>query len=357
MRTCIAAVTLGCVLTPLGPASPAAATTTVDAVGHSLYSGQVTLSTTLSGGTYLLVDPVRGNGRTCDMNNGTTGCVTFTDADNVWGSGDQAAAVDAHYGAALTFDYFRDVHGHAGVFGDGRGVPSRVHYGTNFLNAFWDGTQLTYGDGNNRPPVSVDVVAHEWTHGVTDAVVPGGLEYAGESGGLHEATSDIFATMVEFSADNPVDPGDYTIGELVYASLPVRQMYDPALDGVSHSCWSTSTPQADPHYSSGVADHFFFNLAEGTGETPYGTSPVCGSAAGVTGIGRAAAERIWWRALATHFTSTTTYVDPDAPADTARAATLRAATDLYGQCSPQYRTVQAAWTAVNVAGADPACGP
>ncbi|MEU4381244.1 M4 family metallopeptidase [Micromonospora echinofusca] len=336
----------------------------VAGTGNSVYSGTVTVDTTLSGSTYQMIDPLRGNGSTCDMNNGTSTCTTITDADNTWGTGAtsnrQSAAVDAHYGAAKTYDYFKNVHGRNGIFGDGRGVPSRVHYGNNYVNAFWDGSRMTYGDGsgNSRPLVSIDVAAHEMSHGVTENVVPGGLTYSGESGGLNEATSDIFGNMVEFYANSPADPGDYQVGEKININgdgTPLRYMYNPALDGSGDSCWSTSTRNKDVHYSSGVANHFFFNLAEGTGATPYGTSPICGSAPAVTGIGRVKAEKIWWRALDAYFTSNTSYVNTSNPANTARAYTLRAATDLYGSCSTEYRTVQAAWTAVNVAGNDAPC--
>ncbi|MER7419304.1 M4 family metallopeptidase [Micromonospora peucetia] len=336
----------------------------VAGTGNSVYSGAVTVDTTLSGSTYQLVDPLRGNGSTCDMNNGTSTCTTFTDADNTWGTGApsnrQSAAADAHYGAARTYDYFKNVHGRNGIFGDGRGVPSRVHYGNNYVNAFWDGSRMTYGDGsgNANPLVSIDVAAHEMSHGVTENVVPGGLTYSGESGGLNEATSDIFGNMVEFYANSTADPGDYQVGEKININgdgTPLRYMYNPTLDGSSDSCWSTSTKNKNVHYSSGVANHFFFNLAEGTGATPYGTSPLCGSAPAVTGIGRVKAEKIWWRALDAYFTSNTSYVNTSNPANTARAYSLRAATDLYGSCSTEYRTVQAAWTAVNVAGNDAPC--
>jgi subtilisin-like proprotein convertase family protein len=322
------------------------------------------VDTTPPGTAYTMVDPSHGNGRTCDMNNGTSTCTTFSDADNVWGNGTnsnrQSAGVDAHYGAALTFDYYNAVHGRNGIFGNGAGVPSRVHYGNNYVNAFWDGAQMTYGDGsgNAKPLVSIDVAAHEMTHGVTDAVVPGGLTYSGESGGLNEATSDIFAAAVEFFANNASDAGDYLVGEKIDINgngTPLRYMHNPTLDGSSHGCWSTSTRLVDVHYSSGVANHFFFNLSEGTGATPFGTSPVCGSAPAVVPIGRAKAERIWFRALDVYFTSNTSYVNTTNPANTARAYTLRAATDLYGLCSTEYKTVQAAWTAVNVAGNDTAC--
>lgn len=327
--------------------------------GRSVYAGQVTIDTTLSGSTYSLVDPLRGDNPTCDMGNGVTTCTTFTDLDNVWGNGSvsdrQSVAVDAHYGAAKTYDYFKLTHGRNGVFGDGRPVRSRVHYGDNYDNAFWDGIQMTYGDGwnNTNPLVTLDIAGHEMTHGVTDNVVPGGLTYAGESGGLNEATSDIFGTAVEFYANNATDRPDYLLGERI--GTPLRYMYDPAQDGVSHGCWSTNTKNVDVHYSSGVGNHFFFNLAEGTGSTPYGYSPVCGSAPGVTGIGRVKAERIWWRALDVYFTSNTSYVNTANPGNTARAYTLRAAADLFGGCSTEYKAVQAAWTAVNVAGTDAAC--
>ncbi|WP_346537878.1 M4 family metallopeptidase [Micromonospora sp. DPT] len=338
----------------------------VAGTGNSIYSGTVSIDTTLSGSTYQMIDPSHGNGSTCDMNNGTSTCTTFTDADNTWGNGTnsnrQSAAVDAHFGAAKTFDYFKNVHGRNGIFGNGTGVPSRVHYGSNYVNAFWDGSRMTYGDGssNARPLVSLDVAGHEMSHGVTENVVPGGLTYSGESGGINEATSDIFGTMVEFYANTTADPGDYQIGEKININgngTPLRYMYDPALDGSSDRCWTTSTKNKDVHYSSGPANHFFFNLAEGTGATAYGTSPVCGSAPAVTGIGRAKAEKIWFRALDVYFTSNTSYVNTTTPSNTARAYSLRAATDLYGNCSTEYKAVQAAWTAVAVAGNDAPCSP
>ncbi len=334
---------------------------TIAGTGNSIYAGAVSVDTTATDTGYRLVDPSHGAGNTCDLNGGTTTCTTFTDDDNVWGNGttsDRAsAAIDAHYGAATTIDYYRNVLGRDGIFGTGVGVPSRVHYGSNYVNAFWDGSQMTYGDGANnaKPLVALDVAGHEMSHGVTANVVPGGLTYSGESGGLNEATSDIFGSMVEFYANNPQDPGDYDIGEKIDIrgnGRPLRYMYNPALDGGSQGCWSSATNGVDVHYSSGVANHFFFDLAEGTGDTAYGSSPLCGSAQPVTGIGRNKAEQIWFRALTTYFVSNTKYVNPAVPTATARAYSLSAAADLYGQCGTEYQAVQAAWDAVNVAGSD-----
>jgi Zn-dependent metalloprotease len=336
---------------------------TVTGSGRSIYSGTVPISTTqVSATSYSLRDVDHGNGTTCDMNNGTSSCTLFSDADNAWGTGsnssDQSAAVDAHYGAATTYDYYKNTFGRNGIFNNGTGVPSRVHYGNAYSNAFWDGRQMTYGDGagNARPLVSLDVAGHEMSHGVTERTA--NLTYSGESGGLNEATSDIFGTMVEFYANNGSDVGDYQIGEKINLNgtgAPLRYMYNPALDGKGHSCWANNTKTVNVHYSSGVGNHFFFNLAEGTGATAYGTSPICGSAAPVVGIGRAKAAAIWYRALSTYFTSSTKYYLATNLNNTARAYTLRAATDLYGRCSTEYKAVQKAWSAVNVAGNDAAC--
>jgi len=325
--------------------------------GRTIYSGTVKLDTTPVGALYQLKDPVRGNGNTCDMNNGTGACANMFDADNIWGnflpSNRQSAAADAHYGAAKTFDYYKLIHARNGIFGNGLGVPSRVHYSNNYVNAFWDGTQMTYGDGagNAHPLTSLDVAGHEMTHGVTQAV--SGLVYSGESGGINEATSDIFGTMVEFYANNATDPGDYLIGEKIDifgTGKPLRYMHNPFLDTKSPNCWNANTKNLDPHYSSGVGNHFYFLLAEGSGATSYGNSPTCNGST-LTGLGRAKAQKIYYRALDVYYTSTTKYVDPGN--NDARYFSLRAAADLYGACSIEYRTVQKAWSAVSVTGADP----
>ncbi|MBV1853609.1 M4 family metallopeptidase [Catellatospora tritici] len=333
---------------------------TVLGTGYSMYSGTVSIDTTLTSSspvTYSMIDPSHGNNRVCSMGNSTGACTTMTDADNIWGNGTpsntQTAGVDAYFGAAKTYDYFKNVHSRCGILGACAGVTSRVHYASNYVNAFWDGTQMTYGDGsgNIRPLTALDVAGHEMSHGVTEALA--GLIYSGESGGLNEATSDIFGNMVEFYAGVAADPGDYLVGEKIDifgTGAPLRYMYNPPLDGSSYGCWFSGIGSSDPHYSSGVANHFYFDLAEGTGATAYGTSPICGSAAPVTGIGRAKAEKIWYRALDVHFVASETYAQ-------ARTHTLSAAADLYGLCSTEYKAVHLAWAAVNVVGTDPCAGP
>ncbi|MFD5816467.1 M4 family metallopeptidase [Streptomyces sp. NPDC127038] len=334
--------------------------------GSSLYSGTVPLETTASGSAYQLKDPTRGNTYTGDAANKTDLCIfgicisrapatLFTDADNHWGTGASSdrssAAVDAQYGTDMTWDYYKNVHGRNGIAGDGKGSYNRVHYGKNYNNAFWDDSCfcMTYGDGDGStfgPLVALDVAGHEMSHGVTSKTAA--LTYSGESGGLNEATSDIFGTMVEWYADNPSDPGDYLIGEKIvrpgFGKPALRFMDKPSKDGNSADCWSSSVGNLDVHYSSGVANHFAYLLAEGSGaKTVNGVaydSPTCNGAT-VTGIGHDKVGRIWYRALTVYMTSSTNYAG-------ARTATLNAAKDLYGAGSAEYDAVAAAWSAVSV---------
>ncbi|MEV6014862.1 MULTISPECIES: M4 family metallopeptidase [unclassified Streptomyces] len=334
--------------------------------GGSLYSGTVPLETTASGSAYQLKDPTRGNTYTGDAANKTDLCIfgicisrapatLFTDADNHWGTGTSSdrssAAVDAQYGTNATWDYYKNVHGRNGIAGDGKGSYNRVHYGKNYNNAFWDDSCfcMTYGDGDGStfgPLVALDVAGHEMSHGVTSKTAA--LTYSGESGGLNEATSDIFGTMVEWYADNASDPGDYLIGEKIvrpgFGKPALRFMDKPSKDGNSADCWSSSVGNLDVHYSSGVANHFAYLLSEGSGaKTVNGVaydSPTCNGAT-VTGIGHDKVGRIWYRALTVYMTSSTNYAG-------ARTATLNAAKDLYGAGSAEYDAVAAAWSAVSV---------
>ena len=343
-----------------GCTSPVAA----EGIGHSLLEGTVALATSNCGNGYELVDQTRGGGSTTNMGMRQSGMGSvYTDADNTWGNGSlidaATVAVDAHYGISVTWDYYLDRHGRHGIADDGVGATSRVHYGRNYANAFWRDSCfcMTFGDGDNgvtvNPLVALDVAGHEMSHGVTSHTAD--LDYVGESGGLNEATSDIFGTMVEYYANNPADPVDYLIGENIYANNPgtlaLRYMFKPSLDGASPDCYIPELGDLDVHYNSGVANHFYYLLAEGAvvpdgfgADTEFALTPgdlVCDGNTAITGIGREAAEKIWYRALAIYMTSNTDYAG-------ARAATLSAAEDLFGAGSDEQNAVAAAWNAVSV---------
>ncbi|MFG2636232.1 M4 family metallopeptidase [Streptomyces sp. NPDC048362] len=325
--------------------------------GKTLYSGTVSLNTVQSGSTYQLTDSARGNHKTYNLARRTSGTGTLVaSSSNVFGTGtasssssDQTAAADAAYGAAETWDFYKNTFGRSGIKNNGVGAYSRVHYGNAYVNAFWDDSCfcMTYGDGDGNvdPLTSLDVAGHEMSHGVTANTA--GLNYSGESGGLNEATSDIFGTGVEFYANNASDKGDYLIGEKININgdgTPLRYMDKPSKDGGSADSWSSGVGNLDVHYSSGVANHFFYLLSEGSGaKTINGVSYNSPTSNGstVTGIGRDKALQIWYKALTTYFTSTTNY-------KSARTGTLSAASALYGSTSAEYKAVAAAWSAVNV---------
>ncbi|WP_423833944.1 M4 family metallopeptidase [Streptomyces manipurensis] len=323
--------------------------------GNTQYSGQVTIGSTQSGSTWNLTDATRGSHKTYNLNRGTSGTGTlFSGPDDIWGNGSpsnlETAGADAQYGAQLTWDYYKNVHGRNGLRNDGVAPYSRVHYGNAYINAFWQDSCfcMTYGDGagNNKPLTSIDVAAHEMTHGLTS--VTGNMTYSGESGGLNEATSDIFAAAVEFHANNAQDVGDYLVGEKIDINgdgTPLRYMDKPSKDGSSKDAWYSGIGSIDVHYSSGPANHWYYLASEGSGaKVVNGVSYDSPTSDGlpVTAIGRDAASKIWFRALTTGlFKSNTNYA-------AARTATLQAAADLYGAGSVTYNNAANAWAAINV---------
>jgi Zn-dependent metalloprotease len=354
---------------------------TVAAVGtgKSYYYGNLALPTDKKSATkYDMIDTTRGNGSVYDLKGAavsnvldiliaTLGATLFTDADNVWGNNatsDRATvATDIHYGVGVTWDYYKNVHGRLGLANDGKGIKSYAHSnfktssgGTSGVNAAYVALvkSMFYGDGDPAngygPVVGIDVAGHEMTHGVTAAT--SNLAYSGDAGGLNESSSDILGTMVEFYANNPNDAPDYRIGEKMRTDgKAFRDMYNQAADGHSFNCYIAGgfDPNNDtthnPHYTSGVGNRFFYLLAEGavvpagSGLTP--SQLVCNGDTGIAGIGRDKAGKIWYRALTTKFTSSTTYPQ-------ARAATIASADELYGAGSAESAAVARAWSAASV---------
>ena len=338
-----------------GPSPTPCAGTAGSGIGRSMYAGNVSIGTTKCGTSWEMQDMGRGRAFTFDLNNKTSGGTAFKDADNTWGNNTNAdratAGVDAHFGVATTFDYFKNVHGRNGIGNDGKGAQARVHYGLNYANASWSDTCfcMNFGDGNGTtysPLVSLDIAGHEMSHGVTGRTAA--LAKTGEAGGLNESTSDIFGSMVEFYAANAADAGDFTIGEKVVVAgglNALRYMFKPSRDGASKDCWYSAIGTANSHYSSGVGNHFFYLLSQGAvSPAGYGYTPaqlVCAGPTTLVAIGRAKAEKIWYRALTVYMTSSSNYAN-------ARVATMNAARDLYGLNSTEQKAVAAAWSAVNV---------
>jgi Zn-dependent metalloprotease len=282
--------------------------------------------------------------RTHDMRNGTSysSAVIADSAD--------AVANATHVHAGYTLDYYLAKHNRDSFDGNGTLVRSYVHYSTNYVNATWNGSVLTFGDGDSvksGPLVVLDVVAHEFTHGVTDFTAD--LIYSNESGALNEASSDIMAAAVEAHVEGLTD-GTFLVGENCWLAAPaLRFMYNPTQDGKSREHYSTrytgSEDGGGVHMNSGIANLFFYLLSQG-GQHPNAAHRV----APVTGIGIQPAANIWYRALTQYMTSSTNFAG-------ARTATISAATDLHGATSDQVCQVKNAWAEVGVGASCSAAPP
>ncbi|MDX1830118.1 MAG: M4 family metallopeptidase [Lutibacter sp.] len=328
------------------------------------YSGTRSIETTLSGGSYIMSDNTRGNGiNTYDLNTGTNynAAVNFSDNDNNWTSTEwdntakDNGALDAHWGAEMTYDYWLNKHGRNSFDNAGAAINSYVHYDVAYDNAFWDGSRMTYGDGSSDGTVgngyfdiltSLDVAAHEIGHAVCTNTA--NLAYQKESGAMNEAFSDIWAAAVEYYA--APEKSTWLIGEDIErrtTSASLRSMSDPKAEGqpdtyggtnwVSVNCTPTQTNDyCGVHTNSGVLNHWFYILSVGKS----GTNDI-GSTYSVTGIGIDKAAQIAFRLESVYLSANSTYAD-------ARTSGIQSAEDLYGVGSPEAIATTDAFYAVGI---------
>ncbi|PSL41873.1 thermolysin [Planomicrobium soli] len=289
-------------------------------------------------GTFLL-DRTRGKGiLTYD---GAKGLLLpgklWRDSDGIFNESYDGAAVDAHVYAGQTFDYYKNIHGRISYDGTGAKVVSTVHYGENYNNAFWSGSQMVYGDGDGVmfSPLSgsLDVVAHELTHAVTASTAK--LIYQGDSGAINESMSDIFGILVE---DHFKNSPDWLIGEDIYTPKQkgdaLRSLADPTVSGQPDHYTKRYMGTEDyggVHINSGIGNKVGFLLA--SGGTHFNIK--------VQGIGKAKTGKILYRTLTQYLTPKTTYRQY-------QAAAVQAATDLYGASSSEVASVKAAFSAVGL---------
>lgn len=313
------------------------------------YSGVRQITTDqVSSSSYRLRETGRGNGiqtMNAKKTTSTAGATDFTDTDNNWNNVNanmDEAATDAHWATEMTYDYFKNVHNRNSIDDKGFKLINYVHWDQNLFNAFWNGQYMAYGDGTGKGPLTaIDVGAHEMSHGLTSNTAS--LVYQGESGALNESFSDIFGACVESFAKGPT--GVWTIGEDFQT---IRNMKNPGAfshpDTYNGTNWASTTgaDNGGVHTNSGVQNKWFFILTDGESGTNDN-----GDAYTVTGIGIDKAAKIAFRNLTVYLTSNSNYAS-------ARTNALKSATDLYGNCSPEYIATADAWNAVGV-GAKSGC--
>jgi Zn-dependent metalloprotease len=322
-------------------------TADVEGTAHTKYSGtQKIMVTQKSTTNFVLQETGRGKGiSTFNANNASENSASypstdFVDTDNDWNNFNakwDEAATDAHWATEMTYDYYMKVHNRNSVDNAGFKLINYVHCGTGWFNANWNGSYMRYGDGpasTGKPLTAIDIGGHEMTHGVTSNSAQ--LVYQNESGALNESFSDIFGNMVEYYAKPAA--ASWAMGEAIGA---IRNMQDPGLfknpDTYKGTYWVTGTAdQGGVHTNSGVQNHWFYILSMGE----KGTNDI-GTAYDVPGITREKAAKIAFRNLTTYLTSSSNYA-------AARLNSLKAAKDLYGECSPEYISTGDAWNAVGV---------
>jgi bacillolysin len=325
-------------------------TTNATGTAVTAYSGTQTITTDNTGTTYRLRETGRGNGiQTLNMKTAGTNyasAVDFTDADNNWNNvntNKDQYATDAHWGAEKTYDYYFTKYNRNSIDNAGFALKNYVHvnlvaqgYPDN-VNAFWDGSRMSYGDGNSSyaPLTALDIAGHEITHGLTENT--SSLNYSNESGAMNEGFSDIFGTAIEFYA-RPTR-ANWTIGEDIGASF--RSMSNPNQfsqpDTYQGTYWYTGTADnGGVHTNSGVLNFWFYLLSQGGS----GTNDK-GTAYSVTGLGIDKAAAIAFRTNTVYLVSTSNYA-------AARTYAIKSAEDLYGVGSNEANQTSCAWAAVGV---------
>jgi Zn-dependent metalloprotease len=246
----------------------------------------------------------------------------------------------------ITLDFFAKVFGRDSLDGKGMNIDAIVHYGERFANAMWTGREMLFGDGDGIHILgfthSLDIVAHELTHAVTQHAIPGGLgqrrrgkkvELVGQAGALNESISDVFASMVkQWHAKQDVTQADWLLGEGILSpdmGRAVRSLKEPGrrartYDGDDQVGDMTAYVEGgDVHANSGIPNHAFYLAAHALG-----------------GHSWERAGRAWYEAMA--------LLKPRSTFRDAAHATIESAGRLFGGASKEQHAVQAAWEKVKL---------
>lgn len=283
---------------------------------------------------------------TKNCNNGSTqsSAVDFINTTSSWTAATpiNKSVFDLYYGIEKSYDYYSSKFSRNSYDNSGSQIIGIAHYSSAYNNAFWDGTYLSFGDGDGtsyNPFSCTDIVGHELTHAVTESSA--GLVYMDESGGLNESFSDIFGVAIDFYA-NP-GTANFLEGEQCKVSgQPFRNLINPKATLQPNTYlgqyWipSGGTDNGGVHTNSQVQNHWFYLLCQG------GTGTNDNAATyNVSGIGIADAEKIAYRNLTNYLTPNSTYAD-------ARTYAIQSAIDLFGACSSNVTQCANAWYAVGV---------
>lgn len=254
-----------------------------------------------------------------------------------------ATVTEAYNYSGSTYNFFKKIFNRNSIDTRGMKLDSTVHYGDDYNNAFWNGTQMVYGDGDGeifqRFTKSIDVIGHELSHGVTQ--YEAALEYEGQAGALNESFSDVFGSLIkQYFLKQKADKADWLIGSGLFTrkvkGVALRSMKDPG------SAYNDPTIGKDPqpghmkdyvnttgdnggvHINSGIPNRAFYLTSIELGEYSWET-----------------AGKIWYVALTEKLRERSNF-------QTAASAIYEVATNLYGIGSREQKAVQKAWNLVGI---------
>ncbi|PYZ94874.1 flagellar biosynthesis protein FlgM [Salipaludibacillus keqinensis] len=258
--------------------------------------------------------------------------VVYDGDSSSWETVGQGPGVDAHKNSRIVYDYFKENHGRNSLDDNGMAIESRVHYATEFNNAFWSNglAMMTYGDGDGQqfiPLAALDVTAHEMMHGITH--YNGGLRYRFETGAVNEAFSDTFGSIID---DRSWHVGEDIMGEawLEDGRFALRSSEDPGLFPVNQSFWAYSV-DGEGRYPSHMEEFYFLPGNMDNGGVHINCTILQHSAYLVSeeyDMGRDVVADVWYRSY--------DYLHFDATFAEFREAILQSAIDLYGENSEEY---------------------
>ena len=264
---------------------------------------------------------------------------------------------EAYDGLGWTHAFYLKVYRRNSIDNEGLPLQAVVHYGTHYDNAFWDGTRMIFGDGDqdifNRFTIAIDVIGHELTHGVTE--YEANLVYSGQSGALNESISDVFGSMIkQYSLNQRVDQADWLIGTgLFTAKVHGTERHGAALRDMANPGQAYNDPLLgkDPqpyhmdHYDPTLEDNGGVHINSGIPNRAfYLTASTLG------GYSWERAGRIWYETVCDP------RLRPTAQFNDFAKLTLENAEKLYRYDSPEWRAVREAWDRVGVPVPVPAMG-
>lgn len=253
------------------------------------------------------------------------------------------AVNEAYDGSGLTYDFFYEIFKRNSIDGFGMRLDSTLHFDRRYNNAFWNGTQMVYGDGDgelfNRFTISIDVIGHELAHGVTEHEAK--LIYQGQPGALNESFSDVFGSLIkQYKLKQTADQADWLIGQGLLtpkvSGVALRSMKEPGTayndrvlgkdpqPGHMKDIYTGTADNGGVHINSGIPNRAFYLTATAIG-----------------GYAWEKAGRIWYVALCDRLRSRANF-------KTMAQTTISVANELYGLNGTESKAVQSAWKTVGV---------